>query len=101
MALLSRELLKDLGIELGEQDYILLEDHFESTLRNRIIEEIVEELSPEKAQQLAEIQGHTDEQILNWLHQNVPNFKDVVSDEVDILLGELAENSEAFSKPQE
>lgn len=97
MSLLTRTLLNDLGIELSDQDYSLLADHFDSTLHKRVITEIVEELNPEKAKQLASLQGQSDEQLLIWLHQNVPNFKEIVSDEVDILLGELAENSEAFS----
>jgi hypothetical protein len=101
MALLSKALLKDLGIELNDQDYQLLEEHFETTLRSRVIEEIVEELSPEQAQELATMQDQSDEQLLAWLQVNVLNFRDVVSDEVDILLGELAENSESFNSANE
>lgn len=97
MALLTRELLQDIGIELNEQDLALLQEHFETTLRDRVIAEIVEELTPEQAQQLAAMQGTNDEQLLQWLQANVTDFSDIVSDEVDILLGELAENSEAFN----
>ena len=43
------------------------------------------------------MQTANDEELLNWLKTNVLDFKDIVSDEVDILLGELAENSEAFN----
>ena len=35
-----------------------------------------------------------DSEIVQWLQTNVPDFADIVSDEVDILLGEIAENSE-------
>jgi hypothetical protein len=97
MALLSKQLLNELGIQLDEHDYELLADHFETTLRERVIGEIVEELSPEQAQELASLDGASDEQLLAWLQANVLDFGDIVSDEVDILLGELAENSEAFS----
>jgi hypothetical protein len=86
---------------LNDQDYQLLEEHFETTLRSRVIEEIVEELSPEQAQELATMQDQSDEQLLAWLQVNVLNFRDVVSDEVDILLGELAENSESFNSANE
>jgi hypothetical protein len=101
MALLSKELLKDLGIELTEQDYELLAEHFDTTLHDRVIEEIVQELTPEQAYELATMQGAGDEQLLAWLSANVPNFREIVSDEIDILLGELAENSEAFSSNPE
>lgn len=97
MALLTRTLLNDLGIELDDQNYILLEEHFETTLRDRVINEVVDGLSPEQAEELATMQTSTDEQLLDWLRANVPDFSDIVSDEVDILLGELAENSEAFN----
>lgn len=97
MALLSRTLLSDLGIEMADQDYALLEEHFETTLRNRVINEVVEGLSPEQAEELATMQNESDERLMEWLLANVPDFSDVVSDEVDILLGELADNSEAFN----
>lgn len=100
MALLSKDLLNDFGIELSEQDYERLAEHFDTTLRTRVIDEIVEELTPEQAEQLATLQGASDERLLEWLTANVPGFKEIVSDEVDILLGELAENSEAFNSPE-
>lgn len=76
-----------------------LADHFETTLRERVIGEIVEELSPERAQELAGLDGVSDEQLHAWLQANVLDFGDIVSNEVDILLGEPAENSEAFNSP--
>lgn len=97
MALLDKALLNDLGIELSEQDYLSLADHFDNTLRDRVIAEIVEELSPEQAEQLATMQNVDDSQLQAWLTANVPSLSEIVSDEIDILLGELAENSEAFN----
>jgi hypothetical protein len=98
MALLDKALITELGIELSDQDYELLAEHFDTTLRTRVIAEIVAELTPEQAQQLSQLQSAPDEQLLEWLGKNVVNFKDIVSEEVDILLGELAENSDAFNK---
>ena len=100
MALLDRQLLQDLGIQLSDQDFASLSEHFDTTLRERVIAEIVQELSPEQAQELAAMQDASDEQLLDWLRVNVLDFGDIVSDEVDILLGELAENSDAFSAGQ-
>lgn len=97
MALLDKTLLHDLGIELSDQDYQALEEHFDSTLRDRVIAEIVEELTAEQAEQLATMQNANDDQLQAWLTANVPNLGEIVSDEVDILLGELAEGSEAFN----
>ena len=97
MALLSKELLINLGITLSDQDYELLAEHFESTLNERVINEIVLELSPEQATQLAGLEQASDDEVLTWLQTNVPDVADIVSDEVDILLGELADNSDAIA----
>lgn len=59
--------------------------------------EIVEELSPEQAQELAVMQNVSDEQSQTWLQASALDFGDIISDEIDILLGELAENSDTFN----
>ena len=41
MPILSRSLLADLGINLSDEDFQSLADHFESTLEERVINEIV------------------------------------------------------------
>lgn len=97
MPLLSPTLLENLGINLSEEHYHALAEHFETTLNERVINEIVLELSPEQAEQLSQLQQAGDEEILTWLKANVPDVADIVADEVDILLGEIAENSEAIS----
>ena len=101
MPILNRALLEDLGINLSDADYQSLAEHFESTLEERVINEIVLELSPEQAEQLSHMQESSDDQIVDWVRANVPNFADIVSDEVDILLGELAEDSEKMATDQQ
>ena len=61
-----------------------------------MIAEIVEELTPEQAEELATLQGGDEATIQQWLTENVQDLADIVADEVDILLGEIAENSEAI-----
>lgn len=97
MALLTPTLLANLGIELSEQDYQSLEQHIETTLNERVINEIVLELTPAQAQELANLNNASDDEIQVWLQANVQNLNEIVSDEIDILLGELAENSEALA----
>lgn len=97
MPLLSPTLLENLGINLSEEHYQALAEHFETTLDERVINEIVLELSPEQAEQLANLQQAGDEEVLTWLKTNVPDVAEIVADEVDILLGEIAENSEAIN----
>lgn len=96
MALLDASLLESLGIQLSEQDLNLLSEHFETTLRERVINEITLELDPDQARELASMQQASDNELMQWLTVNVPDLADIVSDEVDILLGELAEHSEVI-----
>ena len=96
MALLTRDFLTDLGIQLDGANFQALEEHFETTLHERVIAEIVEELTPEQAEELATLQGGDEATIQQWLTENVQDLADIVADEVDILLGEIAENSEAI-----
>lgn len=96
MPLLTRTLLEDLGVHLSDADYESLADHFDTTLNERVIDEIVAGLTPEQAQELANLQQSDDTTVLQWLQTNVTDLSDIVSDEIDILLGELAESSEAL-----
>lgn len=96
MALLTREFLTSIGVELDEQNYQLLAEHFETTLHERVIDEIVAELSQEQAEELARLYGAGDERVYPWLIENVPQLSEIVADEVDILLGEIAENNESL-----
>lgn len=95
--LLSKQFLADLGIELHEESYELLAEHFETTLQDRVLDEIVAELSPEQAAELAQMRDAGDEKIYTWLRETVAELSDIISDEVDILLGEIAEGSEAIA----
>ncbi len=96
MPLLTRTILQDLGLSLSDEDFDSLAKHFETTLDERVINEIVLELEPEQASELATMQQSSDEELLAWLTVNVPDFADIVSDEVDILLGELADSSSSL-----
>jgi succinate dehydrogenase flavin-adding protein (antitoxin of CptAB toxin-antitoxin module) len=95
MAILTKSILEDIGIELSESDYRSLAKHFDTTLQERIFNEIAKELTDEQTEELAGLKNSPDEQIALWLTTNIPapTLKEIVDDEVSILLGELAENS--------
>ena len=97
MPIITKKFLNDLGIELKESDYELLSEHFEKTLYERVFSEVVMELTPEQAKQLADIEPGGDERVMTWLQANVLDLPEIVSDEIDILLGEIAENSDAIN----
>ena len=96
MPLLTRDFLLEIGLELDDETFAALAEHTETTLHERVIKEIVEELDPEQAEELTALQNSDDETLQQWLVDNVPDLQDIIADEVDILLGEIAENSEAI-----
>lgn len=97
MALLTKKFLSEIGIELDEASYAALDEHYEETLDERVVDEIVEYLTPEQAAELAAMKDRDGNEIYTWLNQAVPEIHDIISDEVDILLGEIAENSEQIA----
>lgn len=96
MSVLTPEFLKEIGLELDAETFAALAEHADTTLHERVINEVVEELTPEQATELAALQSSDDDTKQQWLVNNVPDLQEIVADEVDILLGEIAENSESI-----
>ncbi|MEO8691698.1 MAG: hypothetical protein ABI397_02825 [Candidatus Saccharimonas sp.] len=96
MPILTKSFLQDIGLELDDETFAALADHTDSTLHERVISEITDELSPEQAAELASLQNADDDILQLWLVDNVPDLQEIVADEIDILLGEIAENSDAI-----
>ncbi|HSW91678.1 MAG TPA: DUF5663 domain-containing protein [Candidatus Saccharimonadales bacterium] len=96
---ITKESLLNLGINLDGQDVDSLLDHLNDTLQERVGTELTESLNDEQLKTLVELQDKaTDEEVGNWLEANVPEFEQIVKDEIDILLGELAENTDGINK---
>jgi hypothetical protein len=96
---ITKDSLLSLGINLDGQDVDSLLDHLNDTLQERVGTELTESLNDEQLKTLVELQDKaTDEEVGNWLEANVPEFEQIVKDEIDILLGELAENSDGLNK---
>ncbi len=94
MQLINTQLLKDLGIQLaGEEEESLL-SHLQGTLEERVGAEIIELLDEKQLEELVQLQqGNNEAELNTWLQANVPDLQQVVKDETDILLGELAEKA--------
>lgn len=96
MPLLSHELLEQIGVTMSPDDMDLLSTHFETTLDERVTNEVIAELSDEQVDALAQLREGSDAQLSEWLKQNVPDLKEIIEDETAILLGELAEHSDSL-----
>jgi len=97
--LITQETLSEIGIDLHGQDVNALLAHINSTLQERIGAEISETLDDEQLKALLSLkETASEDEVSNWLDQNVPELKQIAQDEIDILLGELADNGEAINE---
>lgn len=91
---ITKEFLQGIGVNVDDATYDQLVAHFGDTLENRIIDEVVASLSDEQVEELAGLSDQSDADLQAWVKENVPDLQQIAQDEVDILLGELAENAE-------
>lgn len=94
---LNRQFLSDIGVQLDEQTYQALAGHYEQTLNDRVLEEITLELDEQQLKQLEVLKDATPNELTAWLVANIPQLGDIIEDEVAILMGELAENSDQIA----
>lgn len=95
MGVITKQLIDDLGVIMSDQNLEVLSEHFETTLDNRVVDEIAQELNVDQLKQLNAIREQgTDEELGEWLKQNVPDLKEIIDDETAILLGELADGAD-------
>lgn len=95
MQFITPEILDQLDINLSPEERQSLLAHLSATLEERIGQEVTDALDDEQLDELVQLQQTADEtQLGAWLQANVPDLQEIIQDEVDILLGELAENSD-------
>lgn len=100
MGVLTKDFLTGLGIQLDDDTYAMFSEHFEETLSTRIIESIVDYLDSAQLEEFSRLQENSKEdQLWPWLEASIPELGDIIQDEIDILLGELAENSDQINEP--
>ena len=99
---ITKEIIDQLGINLNETDVDSILAHLNSTLAERIGAEITEELDDEQLKTLLRLQETaSEEEVGDWINQNVPEIEQIAQDEVDILLAELADGSDIINKTVE
>ena len=96
MNYITPSLLADMNVTIPDDISEDMIDHLNETLRERIGMEVVTSLSEDKLiEYLALMQENNAKIMQNWLQKNVPEIKEIVSDEIDILLGEIATQKQA------
>lgn len=99
MQYITQQMIDDMGITLPADQASSIIEHLNQTLAERIGAEIVASLDDKKVEELTEIQDQGDNaRLQTWLQENIPELPDMIQDEVDILLGEIAEQKDNLEK---
>lgn len=94
MSVITKEYLNSLDINLDDQTFQAFSDHFDETLLDRIIDDILDSLDDPQVQELLHLRQTNSDQLWQWLQTNVPDLNSIIQNEVTILIGDVAENSE-------
>jgi hypothetical protein len=87
----SEELL-ELGVELTGDKLQKVVDELNDKIDELVGEEIVDSLTPDDVDTLAEMQDSATEQDLaNWVIEHVPDYPEIIENNKDIVLGDFVE----------
>ena len=98
VTIVTKAQLNSIGINLPEDQMQALIQHVEDTINSQIGEEIVESLDDDQLKELVQMQDNDApaEDIAAWIRARVPEYDEIIEDNVAIVLGELANNSDAI-----
>ena len=98
VTIVTKAQLNSIGINLPEDQMQALIQHVEDTINSQIGEEIVESLDDDQLKELVQMQDNDApaEEIDAWIRARVPEYDEIIEDNVEIVLGELANNSDAI-----
>lgn len=95
---LDTNILQALGINLSGAELEKFQQHFSDTLDERVGLAIFDQLSDTEAEELIALQDSSDGTKINtWIKAHVPDYEEIVRTEYDLLVGEVAEQSEAIA----
>lgn len=95
---ITKDSLVTLGINLDDKDIDSLIAHLNETVEERIGAEITEQLSDEQLQELLKLQeSASDEELGSWIALHVPDYAEIVQDNIDIVIGELVDNTDGVN----
>lgn len=96
---ITKDSLKALGINISDEDSTSLIAQLNTTVEERVGAEITEQLDDEQLKELLKLQETaSDEVIGKWIAERVPDFEQIVQDNIDIVIGELAENADSVNE---
>jgi len=95
--LIKREQLEAMGIDLDEQAMESLLKEVNEELDGRVGAAVMAELDDEQMEEYGKIEDSlSDGDAVKWLEERIPDLSQIVQDEVDIILGDLAEKADTL-----
>lgn len=84
--------LLSLGVDPGTDDIDALVDKLNQKLELLVGDEIIESLTEGDVQTLVDMQDTaSDEELSTWIADHVPDYPEIIQDNIDIVLGDFAE----------
>lgn len=95
---ITKDALLALGINLEDQDVDSLLTHLNETIEERIGAEITDSLDDAQLEELLKLQETgSEEEVGKWIAAHVEDYEQIVQDNIDIVVGEMAENADGIN----
>lgn len=96
---ITKDSLTALGIKLNDADADSLIAHLNDVVESRIGNEVVEALDEKQLEELVRLQATvSDEEVGAWIVSHVPDYEQIIQDNIDIVIGELVENADGVNQ---
>lgn len=96
---ITKDSLAALGIVLNEHDADSLIAHLNDLVESRIGNEVVESLDEKQLEELVKLQETASDEVIGaWIAEHVPDYEQIIQDNIDIAVGELAENADGVNQ---
>lgn len=97
MITIDKNLLTSLGISLPENEEAAFLDYMYTTLEERVGVAITELLNDDEFDELMDLELKADNATIEaWVQRHVPDYGDLIQDQFDILMGELAQHADSL-----
>lgn len=92
--IITKEILEGIGVRLAPDEESEFLNQVNAELKSRIGLAVADELDEAQLAKMKEMsESVAPEALQEWLTQSVPALNEIIEDEVDILLGEIAKSA--------
>lgn len=97
MITIDKNLLTSIGITLPENEEADFLQYLYTTLEERVGTAITQLLNDDEFDELMDLELKADDATIEaWIRTHVPDYANIIQDEFDILMGELADHANSL-----